>query len=156
METYATISEDTKKWIYAEAVQIILTVTSNDIYFTVDACPNAMKICKAIERLKQGESVNVQDLKTNLYWEFGKFTSRDGETLDLYYSRFYKMINERVKNQVAEDEASSKDKEIDKLMALISMSFKKIYKPTNNNIRTSSNTKNMNVGATLTMISSMF
>nr|GFB97530.1 hypothetical protein [Tanacetum cinerariifolium] len=31
------------------------------------------------------------------------------------------------------------DKEIDKLMALISLSFKKIYKPTNNNIRTSSN-----------------
>ncbi|GJY89003.1 gag-pol polyprotein [Tanacetum coccineum] len=32
---------------------------------------------KAIERLKQGESINVQDLETNLYWEFGKFTSRD-------------------------------------------------------------------------------
>nr|GEY92170.1 hypothetical protein [Tanacetum cinerariifolium] len=32
------------------------------------------------------------------------------------------------------------DKEIDKLMALISLSFKKIYKPTNNNLRTSSNT----------------
>ncbi|GJZ92306.1 retrovirus-related pol polyprotein from transposon TNT 1-94 [Tanacetum coccineum] len=29
------------------------------------------------ERLKQGESINVQDLETNLYWEFGKFTSRD-------------------------------------------------------------------------------
>ncbi|GKC68587.1 gag-pol polyprotein, partial [Tanacetum coccineum] len=33
-----------------------------------------------------------------------------------------------------------KEKEIDKLMALISLSFKKIYKPTNNNLRTSSNT----------------
>nr|GEX46436.1 hypothetical protein [Tanacetum cinerariifolium] len=32
---------------------------------------------KAIKRLKQGESINVQDLETNLYWEFGKFTSRD-------------------------------------------------------------------------------
>ncbi|GKB62936.1 hypothetical protein Tco_0919122 [Tanacetum coccineum] len=31
-------------------------------------------------------------------------------------------------------------KEIDKLMALISLSFMKIYKPTNNNLRTSSNT----------------
>ncbi|GKF43568.1 hypothetical protein Tco_0130120, partial [Tanacetum coccineum] len=34
----------------------------------------------------------------------------------------------------------SKEKEIDKLMALISLSFKKIYKPTNNNIKTSLNT----------------
>nr|GFD16616.1 hypothetical protein [Tanacetum cinerariifolium] len=39
-----------------------------------------------------------------------------------------------------DDEDTSKDKEIDKLMALISLSFKKIYKPTNNNLRTSSNT----------------
>nr|GFD40548.1 hypothetical protein [Tanacetum cinerariifolium] len=38
------------------------------------------------------------------------------------------------------DEDTSKDKEIDKLMALISLSFKKIYKPTYNNLRTLSNT----------------
>nr|GFB06988.1 hypothetical protein [Tanacetum cinerariifolium] len=38
----------------------------------------------------------------------------------------------------------SKDKEIDKVMALISLSFKKIYKPTNNNLRTSSNTNQAN------------
>nr|GEX23307.1 hypothetical protein [Tanacetum cinerariifolium] len=45
---------------------------------------------------------------------------------------------------VVDDEASSKEKEIDKLMDLISMYFKKIYKPTNNNLGTSSNTKNTN------------
>nr|GEW72142.1 hypothetical protein [Tanacetum cinerariifolium] len=54
---------------------------------------------KAIERLKQGESINVQDVETNLYWEFGKFTSRDGESLKSYYSWFYKMMNELVRNQ---------------------------------------------------------
>ncbi|GJY14741.1 putative ribonuclease H-like domain-containing protein [Tanacetum coccineum] len=41
---------------------------------------------------------------------------------------------------VAEDDEMSKEKEIDKLMDLISLLFKKIYKPTNNNLRTSSNT----------------
>nr|GFD18696.1 hypothetical protein [Tanacetum cinerariifolium] len=45
---------------------------------------------------------------------------------------------------VAEDDETLKDKEIDKLMALISLSFKKIYKPTNNNLRTSSNTSRTN------------
>nr|GEW02611.1 hypothetical protein [Tanacetum cinerariifolium] len=45
---------------------------------------------------------------------------------------------------VAEDDEMSKDKEIDKLMALISLSFKKIYKPTNNNLQTSSNTSREN------------
>nr|GEW65409.1 retrovirus-related Pol polyprotein from transposon TNT 1-94 [Tanacetum cinerariifolium] len=45
---------------------------------------------------------------------------------------------------VAEDDEMSKDNEIDKLMALISLSFKKIYKPTNNNLRSSSNTSRAN------------
>nr|GEY27180.1 RNA-directed DNA polymerase, eukaryota [Tanacetum cinerariifolium] len=49
----------------------------NEIYSTVDACLNTCEMWKAIERLKQGESINVQDLETNLFWEFGKFTSLD-------------------------------------------------------------------------------
>ncbi|GKD63286.1 hypothetical protein Tco_1305394 [Tanacetum coccineum] len=83
----------------AEVVQIILTGIDNDIYSTVDACPNACEMWKAIKRLKQGKSINVQDLETNLYWGFRKFTSCDGESLELYYSRFYKMMNELVKNK---------------------------------------------------------
>nr|GFD13200.1 hypothetical protein [Tanacetum cinerariifolium] len=114
---------------------------------------------KAIERLKQGESLNVQDLETKLYWEFGKFTSQDGESLETYYSRSQQAatrnrgktivispqpIYDQEPSMVAEDEETSKDKEIDKLMALSSLSFKKIYKPTNNNLRTSSNTSRAN------------
>nr|GFB39586.1 hypothetical protein [Tanacetum cinerariifolium] len=67
--------------VKVEVVQIILTRIANDIYFTVDACHNAMEMWKAIERLKHSESVNVQDLKTSLFFKFGKFTSRDGEHL---------------------------------------------------------------------------
>ncbi|GJX06163.1 retrovirus-related pol polyprotein from transposon TNT 1-94 [Tanacetum coccineum] len=271
MENYKNVSQDIRDQLNAEAeaIQIILTGIDNDIYSTVDACPNACEMWKAIERLKQGESINVQDLETNLYWEFGKFTSRDGESLESYYSRFYKMMNELVRNQcdvtnhqvnvqfllqlqpewqrfvtlvkqsqelktvsyhklydilkqhqnevneiraerlartanpltlcstktrkaivnssapiydqepvtgtkddemskestrnrgkaivtssaptydpepatVTEDEEMSKEKEIDKLMALISLSFKKIYKPTNNILRTSSNSSRAN------------
>nr|GFB61942.1 hypothetical protein [Tanacetum cinerariifolium] len=53
-------------------------------------------------------------------------------------------IYDQEPSMVAEDDEMSKDKEIDKLMALISVSFKKIYKPTNNNLRTSSNTSRAN------------
>ncbi|GJU86949.1 hypothetical protein Tco_1294495 [Tanacetum coccineum] len=45
---------------------------------------------------------------------------------------------------VTEDEEMSKEKEIDKLMALTSLSFKKTYKPTNNKLQTSSNTSRAN------------
>nr|GEZ34478.1 hypothetical protein [Tanacetum cinerariifolium] len=53
-------------------------------------------------------------------------------------------IYDQEPSMVAENDEMSKDKEIDKLMALISLSFKKIYKPTNNNHRTSSNTSRAN------------
>nr|GFC11930.1 hypothetical protein [Tanacetum cinerariifolium] len=53
-------------------------------------------------------------------------------------------IYDQEPSMVDDDEDTSKDKEIDKLMALISLSFKKIYKPTNNNLRTSSNTSRAN------------
>nr|GEW23596.1 integrase, catalytic region, zinc finger, CCHC-type, peptidase aspartic, catalytic [Tanacetum cinerariifolium] len=56
----------------------------------------------------------------------------------------YPPIYDQEPSMVAEDDEMSKDKEIDKLMALISLSFKKIYKPTNNNLRTSSNTSRTN------------
>nr|GEV22199.1 hypothetical protein [Tanacetum cinerariifolium] len=47
-------------------------------------------------------------------------------------------------SMVDEDDETSMDKEINKLMSLISLSFKKIYKPTNNNLQTSSNTSRAN------------
>nr|GFA32850.1 hypothetical protein [Tanacetum cinerariifolium] len=53
-------------------------------------------------------------------------------------------IYDQEPSMVDDDDKTSKDNEIDKLMALISLSFKKIYKPTNNNLRTSSNTSRAN------------
>ncbi|GJX38244.1 hypothetical protein Tco_0251547 [Tanacetum coccineum] len=158
------------------------------------------------ERLQQSETLNIQDVKTNLFWEFGRFTSHDGETMESYYSRFYKMMNEMIRNNLivatmqvnvqflqqlqpkwsrfvtivkqhhdldtisyhklfdilkqyqkevneicAEKIAKNanplalRDKDMQKSLALISKYFKKIYQPTNNNLRTSSKSKNKNV-----------
>ncbi|GJQ96122.1 hypothetical protein Tco_0007261 [Tanacetum coccineum] len=126
----------------------------------------------AIERLKQGESLNIQDVKTNLFWEFGIFTSHDGESMESYYSRFYKMMNEMIRNNLtvatmqvngkeiakpttppyesayekdSDPEQAQRDKDMQKNLALIAKYFKKIYKPTNNNLRTSTNSRNKNV-----------
>ncbi|GJV80337.1 integrase, catalytic region, zinc finger, CCHC-type containing protein [Tanacetum coccineum] len=44
---------------------------------------------------------------------------------------------------------AQRDKEMQKSIALIAKYFTKIYKPTNNNLRTSSNSKNKNVDSTL-------
>ncbi|GKB35409.1 hypothetical protein Tco_0880351 [Tanacetum coccineum] len=60
MENYKNVSQDIRNQLDAEAkaVQIILTGIDNDIYSTVDACPNAC------ERWKASES---QELKTVSY-----------------------------------------------------------------------------------------
>ncbi|GJV78952.1 hypothetical protein Tco_1514822 [Tanacetum coccineum] len=212
MENYKNVSQDIRNQLNAEAeaVQIILTGIDNDIYSTVDACPNACEMWKAIKRLKQ---VNVQFL-LQLQPEWQRFVTLVKQSQELKTVSYHKLydilkqhqneVNEirverlaRTANPLAlvaqqqpiyhhqnhptqntqysstrsqqstrnrgkaivtsfaptydpepdtvtEDDEISKDKEIDKLMALISLSFKKIYKPTNNNLRTSSNTSRAN------------
>ncbi|GJS39414.1 retrovirus-related pol polyprotein from transposon TNT 1-94 [Tanacetum coccineum] len=83
-----------------EAIHLILTGIGDEIYLTVDACKTAQEMWEAIERLQQVESLNIQDVKINLFWEFGSFTSRDGETIESYYTRFYKMMNEIIRNNL--------------------------------------------------------
>ncbi|GJS74809.1 hypothetical protein Tco_0707650 [Tanacetum coccineum] len=83
-----------------EAIHLLLSGIGVEIYSTVDACKIGHKIWIAIDRLQQGESLNIQDVKTNLFWEFGIFTSHDGESMESYYSRFYKMMNEMIRNNL--------------------------------------------------------
>ncbi|GJV43089.1 hypothetical protein Tco_1427625 [Tanacetum coccineum] len=72
---------------------------------------------------QQGESLNMQDVKTTYFGaEFGQFSSHG-----------------------CDPEQAQKDKDMQKNLALIAKYFKKLYKPTNNNLRTSSNTRNKNV-----------
>ncbi|GJT72705.1 hypothetical protein Tco_1031991 [Tanacetum coccineum] len=182
-----------------EAIHMLLTGIGDEIYSTVDACKTAHKMWIAIERLQQGKSRNIQDVKTNLFWEFGLFTLRDGELMESYYSKFYKMMNkmkeeldtlsyhklfdilkryQKEANEIraekiarnanplvliakpitppsestfekdSDPEQAKKDKEMQKNLALIAKYFKKLYKPTNNNLITSSNYRNKNVDTT--------
>ncbi|GJS27044.1 retrovirus-related pol polyprotein from transposon TNT 1-94 [Tanacetum coccineum] len=229
-----------------EAIHLILNGIGDEIYSTIDACQTAQEMWEAIERLQQGELLNIQDVKTNLFWEFGQFTSHDGETIESYYTRFYKIMNEMIRNNLiqqhkldevsyhklfdilkqyqkevnelrgermaknanllalvataqtlqdpyyksskphksyaptskaslptrshattrykgkeiakpitppsesaseedSDPEQAQRDKDMQIFLALIAKYFKKIYKPTNNNLRTSSNTRNKNV-----------
>ncbi|GJS79072.1 integrase, catalytic region, zinc finger, CCHC-type containing protein [Tanacetum coccineum] len=96
VETVLNMSPENKAHFESEkeAIHLILTRIGDEIYSTVDACKTAHEMWEAIERLQQGESLNIQDVKTNLFWEFGKFTSRDGESMESYYSRMVKEVNE--------------------------------------------------------------
>nr|GEU65234.1 hypothetical protein [Tanacetum cinerariifolium] len=143
VETPMNMSPENKAHFESEkeAIHLILTGIGDEIYSTVDAFQTAQEIWEAIERLQQGESLNIQDVKTNLFWKFGKFTSHDEETMESYYTKFYKLMNETIRNNLTVAT-------MQKNLALIAKNFKKIYKPTNNNLRTSSNSKNKNVDTT--------
>nr|GFB29236.1 hypothetical protein [Tanacetum cinerariifolium] len=113
---------------------------------TVDACQTAQEMWEAIERLQQGESLNIQDVKTNLFWEFRKFTSHDGETMESYYTRFYKLMNEMIRNNLtvttmqvnvqflqqlqpewsSDPEQAQMDKDMQKNLALIAKKPKRV------------------------------
>ncbi|GKE79639.1 hypothetical protein Tco_1545759 [Tanacetum coccineum] len=95
---------------------------NNDIYSIVDACPNACEMWKAIERSQPATTRNTSKSILNSH----------PPTYD------------QEPATVADDYEMSKKKEIDKLVALISLSIKKIYKPTNNNLKTSLNTSRTN------------
>ncbi|GJZ38065.1 hypothetical protein Tco_0584256 [Tanacetum coccineum] len=89
VETILNMSPENKAHFESEkeAIHFLLTGIEDEIYSTVDACKTAHEMWGAIERLQQGESLNIQDIKTNLFWDFGKFTSHDGETMESYYTR---------------------------------------------------------------------
>ncbi|GJW97484.1 retrovirus-related pol polyprotein from transposon TNT 1-94 [Tanacetum coccineum] len=105
IEIILTMSPENKDHYKSEkeAIHLIFTGIGDEIYSTIDACNTAHEMWEAIERLQQGESLNIQDVKTNLFWEFGKFTSHDGESIESYYSRFYKLMNEMIRNNLTVD-----------------------------------------------------
>nr|GEV67884.1 hypothetical protein [Tanacetum cinerariifolium] len=139
----------------------------NDIYSTVDACSNACEMWKAIERLKQVNEIRAERIartanllaivaqqqpvhhpQTHPTHNTQNSLTRSQQAATRNRGKAIVNSPQPIYDQepsiVAEDDETLKDKEIDKLMDLISLSFKKIYKPTNNNLRTSSNTSRAN------------
>nr|GEV85692.1 Gag-Pol polyprotein [Tanacetum cinerariifolium] len=114
------------KYKWADKEVLVTEGIDNDIYSTVDACPNTCEMWKAIERLKQ---VNVQFLlQLQPEWQRSQQAATKNRGKAIVNSP--PPIYDQEPDMVTEDDALSKEKEIDKLMALISLSFKKIYKPT--------------------------
>ncbi|GJW88857.1 hypothetical protein Tco_0164197 [Tanacetum coccineum] len=102
VETILNMSPENKEHYQSEkeSIHLILTGIGDEIYSTVDACKTTHNMWITIERLQQGKSLNIQDVKTNLFWEFGRFTSHDGESMESYYSIFYKTMNEMIRNNL--------------------------------------------------------
>nr|GEY30001.1 hypothetical protein [Tanacetum cinerariifolium] len=222
VETSTNMSLENKAYFLAEkeAIHMILTGIGDDIYSTVDACQTAQEMWEAIERLQQGESLNIQDPEWSRFVTIVKKQHKLDEvsyhklfdilkqyqnevnklraeklarnanplaliataraSQDQYYqtsrshrssapspkpsisSRSHtstrhkgkeiaKLITPPSQTAFEEDnnpEQAQRDKDMQRNLALFAKYFKNIYKPTNNNLRRSSNSKNKNVDTT--------
>nr|GEU92658.1 RNA-directed DNA polymerase homolog [Tanacetum cinerariifolium] len=122
VETPMNMSSENKAHFESEkeAIHLILIGIGDEIYSTVDACRTAQEMWEAIERLQQGKEI-VKPITPS---------------------------SESVSEEDSDPEQAQRDKNMQKNLALIAKYFKMIYKPTNNNLRTSSNSRNKNMDTT--------
>nr|GEX84206.1 integrase, catalytic region, zinc finger, CCHC-type, peptidase aspartic, catalytic [Tanacetum cinerariifolium] len=115
VETPMNMSLENKAYFESEkeAIHLTLTGIGDEIYSTVDACQTAQETWEAIERLQQGN-------------EIAKPITPPSETSS---------------EKDSDPEQAQRDEDMQKNLALIAKYFKKIYKPTNNNLRTSSSSR---------------
>nr|GEU62191.1 putative ribonuclease H-like domain-containing protein [Tanacetum cinerariifolium] len=203
-----------------EAIHLILTGIGDEIYSTIDACKTAQEMWEAIERLQQGESLNIQDPEWSRFVMIVKQQHKLDEVsyhkLFDILKQYQKEVNELCAKRIAKNanrlalvatsqpnqdpyyqtpkpykphaptskasiptrshattrnkgkeiakpittlsesdskedndpEQGQRDKDMQKNLALIVKYFKKIYKSTNNNLITYSNSRNKNVDNT--------
>ncbi|GKB87787.1 hypothetical protein Tco_0960059 [Tanacetum coccineum] len=204
VETYKNTTPE--KLVYfdveAEEIHMILSGIGDDIYSTVDACTTAKEMWIAIERESiesyysrfykmmneiVGNKLKVTTMQVNVKFlqqlEWSRFVTVVKQTADLDKESYRKLfdilkqyqneVNElraekshaptrnRVKeiakaitptyesaskeDKDSDTEQAQRDKDMQKNLALIAKYIKNIYKPTNNNFKTSSNTRNKNV-----------
>nr|GEW46844.1 hypothetical protein [Tanacetum cinerariifolium] len=127
VETPMNMSPDNKAHFLAEkeAIHLILTGIGDEICSTVDACQTAQEMWEAIERSHTT-------------------TRHKGKEIAKPITPPSKTTSE----EDSDPEQAQRDKDMQKNLDLITKYFKKIYKPTNNNLRTSSNSRNKNLDTT--------
>nr|GFC20295.1 hypothetical protein [Tanacetum cinerariifolium] len=160
MENYKNVSQDIKNQLDVEvkAVQIILTEIDNDIYCTVDACPNAWfyKMMNELVRNKcdvtnhQQHQNEVNKIRAEILVHTANLLALVAQQQPVYHPQNHhthytqnsptrtqqtatrnkekaivnspQPIYDQEPKMVVEDDALSKEKDIAKLIALISLS----------------------------------
>nr|GEV56451.1 hypothetical protein [Tanacetum cinerariifolium] len=95
------LSEKELKQIEADdqAIQTILLSLPEDIYAAVDSCETAQKIWLRVQQMMKGSNIGIQEKKAKLFNEWERFTSNEGESIESYYHRFLKLMNDLKRNK---------------------------------------------------------
>ncbi|GJT71177.1 hypothetical protein Tco_1030463 [Tanacetum coccineum] len=82
-----------------QAIQTILLGLLEDIYVAVDSCETAQEIWLRVQQMMKGSDIGIQEKKAKLFNEWERFTSTDGESIESYYHRFSKLMNDFKRNK---------------------------------------------------------
>nr|GEU68792.1 ribonuclease H-like domain-containing protein [Tanacetum cinerariifolium] len=159
VETPTNMSLENKAHFLAEkeAIHLILTGIGDDIYSTVDACQTAQEMntnpLALVATAQASQDPFYQSSRSHISQAPSKpsILTRSQTATRHKGKEIAKPITPPSKTDFKEDndpEQAQRDKDMQKNLALITKYFKKIYKPTTNNLRTSSNSKNKKVDTT--------
>nr|GFC12472.1 hypothetical protein [Tanacetum cinerariifolium] len=80
-------------------IQTILLGLPEDIYAAVDSCETAQEIWLCVQQMMKGSDIGIQEKKAKLFNEWERFTSNEGESIESYYHRFLKLMNDLKRNK---------------------------------------------------------
>nr|GEW79458.1 hypothetical protein [Tanacetum cinerariifolium] len=147
-----------------EVMNLILLSIPNDIYNSMDACTSAKDMWKRVECLMRGTIQNKVDRETRFTNEFDQFVAEPGEALVSVYNRFAQLMKDLERNDMHfpivtintkfmnnlqlkwlkydDIQTNPKDPLASAMLLLARAITQKFSNPTNNRLRTSSNTRN--------------
>ncbi|GJY18296.1 hypothetical protein Tco_0389787 [Tanacetum coccineum] len=82
-----------------QAIQTILLGLLEYISAAVDSCETAQEIWLRVQQMMKGSDIGIQEKKAKLFNEWERFTSNDGESIESYYHRFSKLMNDFKRNK---------------------------------------------------------
>nr|GEV08894.1 hypothetical protein [Tanacetum cinerariifolium] len=141
------------------AISLLIQGLPNDIYSLIDSNKTAKDLWDALERKMCGSEYGEQDKKAAIVYEYENFKAIEGEQLLDTYLHYLQVINDLKKcgykkdNQKvvvssdSEESGSDDFSELKKITALLAKAFNRrkfYFKPTNNNLRTSSTSQSAN------------
>nr|GEX35074.1 retrovirus-related Pol polyprotein from transposon TNT 1-94 [Tanacetum cinerariifolium] len=160
---------------YEKLENVIKKVTSSSYGFvwTNENCQYKWKaeIWLRVQQMMKGSDIGIQEKKEKLFNEWERFTSNDGESIESYYHRFLKLMNDLKRNKHFTEKISTPHQDqpsfnqnymqqpmpnpeditdlttaMNMALALTAKAFRLNYStPTNNNQRISSNLRNRQI-----------
>ena len=103
-QSEADYTEEDKLQIAADdqAFHLVVLGLPEEVYATVDSEESAHAVWERVKRLMYGTDIGKQEMETQLLKQLRKFTSIPGESIEAYYHRFNKIMNDLARHNLTQ------------------------------------------------------